>query len=197
MNKGNHNNDGVHRMSSRDFSRVLQGFSWRCAAMWFFCLFFCLGASSCRRAVEKARDKIRVERIEWGAMHGTSGCDVVLQVRNDTGYKLSLESASIDLFYGSSRVVTLVLQEPVEVPRRCVQRVVTRWKWRIADPLALYALFRRVQRDDLSGIAVSYAAAGRGGPAPFAVAREGVPLHEVLESFGSEAQEVLDYFKLR
>lgn len=189
-------------MKQNDHSGFFRGmnsrfFSWRRAAMWAFCALFCVGAASCRRVVEKARDKIRVEQIERVAMHGTSGCDVVLRLRNDTGYKLSLESASIDLFYGSSRVVTLLLQEPVEVPRRCVQSVATRWKWRIADPLALYALFRRVQRDDVSDIAVSYAATGRGGPAPFAVARERVPLHEILEAFGLEAQEVKDYLKFR
>lgn len=189
-------NNGLNIAGLRIYlkSKRLIGFY---AAAWVFCGVFCLTAASCRRTVEKAREKIRIEQVERIDPHGTGGCDVVLQVRNDTGYKLRLESASIDLYYGSSRVVTVLLQEPVEVPRHRVQSVVTRWKWRIGDPLALYALFRRVQRDDTSGIAVSYAAAGRGGPASFAVGREQVPLNDMLNALGVELREIKDYFKFR
>ncbi|MDE7305233.1 MAG: LEA type 2 family protein [Alistipes sp.] len=159
------------------------------------CIVFCLGAGSCRRAADKARRNIRVERIEQIEMRGTGGCDIVLEVRNDTRYKLSLNSASFDFFYGSARVVTVALREPVEVPRRGVHRVVTPWKWRIGDPLALYAFSRRLGQDDFSGIAVSCSVAGRGGPVPFLFERERMPLPEFLAAFGLTAQDVKGYLK--
>ncbi len=80
------------------------------ASVWMFCLVCCLGAASCRRTVEKARQNIRVECIERADLRGASGCDIVLQVRNDTRYKLVLASASFDLFYGSACVGTIVLR---------------------------------------------------------------------------------------
>ncbi len=166
-------------------------------SVWMFCLVCCLGAASCRRTVEKARQNIRVECIERADLRGASGCDIVLQVRNDTRYKLVLASASFDLFYGSACVGTIVLREPVEVPRRGVYSVVTSWKWRIGDPLALYALSRRIGKDDFSNIAVSCAVTGRGGPAPFAFERRQVPLPEFLDIFDLNVQELKNGLNLK
>ena len=54
--------------------------------------------TSCRRAAEKAREQIRIEAVEAVEMRGFAGLDLVLRVRNDTGYKLKMEKVSFDLF---------------------------------------------------------------------------------------------------
>ncbi len=157
-------------------------------------LVLCAGMTSCRRAAEKARENIRIEEVERVEPRGFTGLDLVLRVRNDTGYKIRLEHVSLDLFVGSSRVVEAVLRESVEVPRHTVGSFAVRWRIRIADPLALYALARRLRKNDLSDIVVSYAVEGRGGPASINISRERVPLSEFLSTFGISSEELQNYF---
>ena len=64
---------------------------------------------------------------------------------NNTGYKLQLETAEIDVYYADGRVGTVVLREPVEVPRRTTGSFRTLWRVKISDPLALYVLLRKVE----------------------------------------------------
>ena len=158
-------------------------------------LLLSVGMTSCRRTAEKAREKIRFEEVERVEMHSLTGVDLVLRVRNDTGYKLRLEEASLALFYGSSCVATAVLREPVEVPRRSVERLTTQWRLRVSDPLAAYALVRRLRHDDLSAVAVSFTARGRGGPAVLNISREKMPLSEFLNTFGTDWQQLKNYFQ--
>lgn len=158
-------------------------------------LVLCVGMTSCRRTVEKAREKIRIEEIERVELHGLAGLDVVLRVRNDTGYKLSVEHASLDIFYGTARVAGVVLREPVEVQRRTTESVATQWRLRISDPLAAYALVGRIRRDDLSAVAVSFAVEGRGGPAPVNISRERMPLSEFLNTFDLDSKQLKTYFQ--
>lgn len=157
----------------------------------------CMAAvqTSCRRAVEKAVDKIRVEAIESVALQGFTGAEVVVRIDNGSGYKLQLDEAALDLYLGGSRAGRIVLREPLEVPRRTALSLTTRWQLKIDDPLALYALTRNVRRNDLSQIAVSLHAVGRGGPAPVNISREKMPLSEFLNIFGIGADDLGKYLK--
>lgn len=154
-----------------------------------------LSATSCRKAVEKARRNIRFEGIEKIERQGLTGAELVLRVRNDTGHKLVLDEARMDVFYGDSRAAVLLLRERAEVERHATQSVTTRWQLKIADPLALYALVRKADAGDLSQVRVSYAVSGRGGPVPVNISREMVPLSEFLNIFGLTSQDVIDYLK--
>lgn len=160
-----------------------------------FLLLLCIGMTSCRRAVEKARKNIRIEAVERVEPHGLTGLDLVLRVRNDTGYKLVLEKASLDIFQASALVAGARLREPVEVPRRTTGSFVTAWRIRVADPFALYALLRRIRQDDLAEVAVSFAVEGRGGPAALNISREKVPLSEFLNTFGLDSEDLKNYFE--
>ena len=71
-------------------------------------------AASCRKAVEKAQRNIRFEGIEKIERQGLTGAEIVVRVMNNTGYKLQLETAEIDVYYADGRVGTVVLREPVE-----------------------------------------------------------------------------------
>ena len=95
-------------------------------------------AASCRKAVEKAQRNIRFEGIEKIERQGLTGAEIVVRVMNNTGYKLQLETAEIDVYYADGRVGTVVLREPVEVPRRTTGSFRTLWRVKISDPLALY-----------------------------------------------------------
>ncbi len=152
-----------------------------------------LSAASCRRAVERARENIRVEAVERIERHGLREVEVVVRVSNGTGYKLLLDTARLDLFYASNRVGDIRLRESVEVPRRAVTSVSTRWQLRISDPMALYVLVRKVQQNDLSDVAVSYFVEGRGGPVSVNILRQMVPVSEFLNTFGLTSQDVVDY----
>lgn len=154
-----------------------------------------LSLTSCRRVVEKAREKIRVEAIEAIESHGLSGFDAVVRLKNGTGYKLRLETAEVELFYDSRRIGDVALREPVEVARRTTVSVETQWRLRISDPLALYVLSRRLQQGELSQISVSFVIKGRGGPAKVDISQQMLPLSQVLNIFGLKADDLKNYLK--
>ena len=145
-----------------------------------FLLFFVVSAvalscASCRRAAERAREKIRLEAVEQVAPRGLSGVDVTLRVANGSGHRLVLESAEFDLYYEGSRAGGVTL------------------RLRIADPLACFALVRRLRAGDPSRICVSYDVRGHGGPVPVHLAEEMVPLSQFLRTFGLSIEDLKNY----
>ena len=152
-------------------------------------------STSCRKAVEKAQRNIRFEGIEKIERQGLTGAEMVVRVMNDTGYKLQLNMAEIDIYYSESRVGTIVLREPVEVPRRTTDSFRTLWRLKISDPMALYVLLRKVEAGDLSQVGIAYALEGRGGPAPVKISRDRMPLSDFLNTFGLTLQDVKNKLK--
>lgn len=154
-----------------------------------------LPMTSCRRAIEKARENIRFEGIEKVEPQGLTGVDVFLLIDNGTGYKLVLNDAHLEVFYAGSRVATVLLREGVEVPRHTAASIPTRWQVKISDPLALYVMMRKLRAGDLSRIEVSFAAEGRGGPAPVKIEREKMPLSDFLRTFGLTFEDVKNFLR--
>lgn len=154
-----------------------------------------LTAGSCRRAAEKARQNIRVESVEKFERRGTAGFDLTLRVMNDTGYKLALNAARLELYFGDSPVGEVILREGVEVPRRTMASVGMKWQLKISDPLALFALTRKFQSGDLSQMFVSFDIDGKGGPKKLKISRKMIPLPEFLNIFGVSTQNIKDYLK--
>ncbi len=150
-------------------------------------------AGSCRRAVEKARENIKIEAVEKVERIGLTGANLTMRVRNDTNYKLQLDRAQLGVFYADARVVTVVLRDPVVVERQAVQSVTTTWQLKVSDPLALYVLLRKLDKDEMDQIFVSYMVEGRGGPMPVNLSREMQPLSEFLNTFGVTLQDVKNY----
>lgn len=150
---------------------------------------------SCRGAVEKARRNIRVEKIEKIERYGLSGFDLTLRVKNDTRYRLRLDTVSLALFYDDSRVGTISLREGVEVPKRTTLNVTTQWRLRISDPLALYVVGKKLEAGDLSPLSVSVLVQGRGGPARIDISRERVPLSQFLATFNLSVEDITRYLK--
>lgn len=163
--------------------------------LWIVALTVAFSAPSCRRAAEKAREKIRIEAVEAVERHGLSGFDAVLRITNGTGYKLLLETAELELYYGDRRIGEVALREGVEVPKHVTVSVPTRWRLRISDPLALYVLARQLKEGDLSQISVSFAAKGRGGPAKVDVSQKMIPLPQFLNIFGLSTDDLINCLK--
>lgn len=161
-----------------------------------FALLFALSFSSCRRAVEKARRNIRIEGVERIDRHALSGIDLTVRVQNGSRYKLVLHEAAVDIWYAGSLVGGVRLREGVEVPRHTTQSVTTRWKLRVDDPLALYALSRKLRRGDFSEIEVGFHVKGRGGPAAVNIREDRMPLSDFLRIFGADTDDLKTYLDL-
>ncbi len=149
-----------------------------------------LSAGSCRRAVEKAADKIRFLGVEKFERQGLTGAEVVVRIDNGSAYNLSLASAEIGIYYGDSRVGTVVLCDPVAVPRRTALSV--RYTLEVADlrPPGALSAGPQGRAGDFGQVFVSCAVEGRGGPAPVKFSRERMPLSDFLNTFGLSIQDV-------
>lgn len=181
--------DGVSVVSGqngRTFGRML-----------FYMLLFAsvLSLGSCRRAIEKAQRNIRIEAVEKAERQGLSGAEIVLRVRNDTGYKLKLKKASLEVYYAEGLVTKVALRKEVEVPRRTTGSVTTLWRIRTSDPMALHVMTKKIREDDISKIGVSFAVEGRGGPAPVKISQQMMPLSEFLNIFGLSLDDVKNYLE--
>ena len=154
-----------------------------------------VSVTSCRKAVEKAQRNIRFEGVEKIERQGLTGAEMVVRVMNNTGYKLVLSMAEIDVYYADGRVGTVVLREPVEVPRHTTDSFRTLWRLKIADPMALYVLLKKAESGDLSQVGIAYALEGRGGPAPVKISRDRMPLSDFLNTFGLTLQDVKNQLK--
>lgn len=165
--------------------------------MLFYMLLFAsvLSLGSCRRAIEKAQRNIRIEAVEKAERQGLSGAEIVLRVRNDTGYKLKLKKASLEVYYAEGLVTKVALRKEVEVPRRTTGSVTTLWRIRTSDPMALHVMTKKIREDDISKIGVSFAVEGRGGPAPVKISQQMMPLSEFLNIFGLSLDDVKNYLE--
>lgn len=152
-----------------------------------------LGLPSCRRAAEKARRNIRIEAVEQIDRHALSGMDLTVRVHNGSRYKLLLSQAELEVWYAGSCIGSVQLREGVAIPRRTTQSVTLRWKFRIDDPFGLYALARKLRRDDLSQVEVGFRVKGRGGPAAVNIRKERMPLSDFLRIFGIGIDDIKTY----
>lgn len=152
-------------------------------------------ATSCRRAVERSASKIRIEAVGRPVVLSPTAFELPLTVDNGSAHRLRLESASLALRCGDARALELRLVGEVCIARRTRVEAVTRWRMRIADPLALYVVVERLRKGELSDLAVDYAVEGRGGPAAVNISRERVPLSEFLNTFGLTTDDVARFFR--
>ncbi|WP_297932152.1 hypothetical protein [uncultured Alistipes sp.] len=152
-------------------------------------------ATSCRRAVERSASKIRIEAVGRPVVLGPTAFELPLTVDNGSAHRLRLGAASLALRCGDARALELRLAGEVCIERRTRVETETRWRMRIADPLALYVVVERLRRGELSDLAVDYAVEGRGGPAAVNISRERVPLSEFLNTFGLTTDDVVRFFR--
>lgn len=158
-------------------------------------LLLVLTMGSCRRAAENAARKIRLEAVEKIEPKGLTGAEVTLRIANGTKHKLTLSKAVFVFHYKQDKVMSIRLHEGIEIGRLTTESIVTRWKLRIDNPLAMLLLSRDLHADDPSHIYISYDIEGRGGPAGVNIARERIPLSDFLHIFDITLQDVKKYFR--
>ena len=149
-----------------------------------------LGMSSCRRMAEKAAQKIRIEGVESVTPKGLSSAEAVLRITNGTSHKLLLRDVKFELFYQTNHVLTIKLQEEVEVAKRSSGPVATRWRIRINDPLALLLIGRDLAQENTSNLYIRYTVEGRGGPVAVNQTSEQMPLSDFLRIFGVSLDDI-------
>lgn len=159
---------------------------------WALLLVVLLPQVSCRRAAEQARRDIRVEAVE---RRGLTGVEVAVRVKNDTGRKLLLKAASLEVFYAGDRVLEIDLRKGIEVPRRTTGSFSTLWRMIGSDPLASSVLSKKIAQDDISQIGISFTLQGRSGMIPVKISQEMMPLSEFLNIFEVSLVDVKNYLK--
>lgn len=175
---------------------MTRGVLWRLTTRLLLVGMVMAGTVSCRRAAERAGERIRIESVEQVKLYGLSGADLTLRVRNDNRFGLVLQEAGIDLWYGGRSVGSISLREQIFVPRRCVESVVSRWRFSVDDPFALYLLARRIAENDPSRIEVAFRVKGRGGAASVNIREERMPLSDFLRIFGLNCEKLNQYLDL-
>lgn len=154
-----------------------------------------LGMPSCRRAAERARRDIAVERIVEVARLGSAGAVVTLHVRNDSRRTLRLDEARFELFLAGGLAAEFRLHEPVRVAARTTADCRTVWRVRTEDPMAYYALQRKIRAGETARIEVSAHVAGRGGGFPVKFSCERMPLSEFLNTFGATIEDLENFLE--
>lgn len=151
---------------------------------------------SCRRAAQKAAEKIRIEAVEQITPKGLSSAEAVIRIANGTGHRLELEQAEFVLHYRSAQVIAFRLQEGIAVDRRTTASIPTRWRIRLLDPLSILLIGRDLRNGDPSQIFVSYTLEGRGGPVRGNLGQQMMPLSDFLRIFGVTMSDIQHYLNL-
>ncbi|MBQ1939605.1 MAG: hypothetical protein II362_05290 [Alistipes sp.] len=146
--------------------------------------------SSCRKTMEKMREKVEFIGVEDVRLVGLTSLEIDFSARNDTAYNLVVKEATITLLNTSTELGALHLSEPVTVKSRTTGTFTSRWRIEIGNPLQLLSLASKLRNNDLSGLFVSIDVDGRGGPVPVNISRERVPLSEILSKFGADISDL-------
>lgn len=170
-----------------------------------------LTAAPCVKAIERAvMERVEVEAISRVTHLSTSGANLWVEVRNDSGARLVIKSGELDILVDGEVRATIALRDKVVIRRRSHDEVLLPLRFRSRNTLALASLLRSVVRDvwedkgDISdgvgtntiypplnnagrsGDGITISLRVRGGTALFkrTVELEGMTLGEALSTFG-------------
>lgn len=150
-----------------------------------------LGVASCSGAVERARREVAVEQVVDAARRGSAGAVVTLRIRNDSRRNLRVDDLRVELYLAGGRAAVWQLHEPLNIPRRTSADLRTLWRLRSDDPMAWYALERRIRSGEIASIEV--AAEGSVRVAWWKKVKfssERVPLSDFLNTFGATIDDL-------
>lgn len=154
-----------------------------------------LAFPSCRGAVERAARDIAIEGVGEVARLGSAGAAVTLRVRNDSPRNVRLDDACLELYLAGGRAAEWRLHEPVRVPDRTTLDCRTVWRLRSEDPMAYYALGRRLRNGEIDRIEVSARAVGHVGGLRVKFSRERMPLSDFLNTFGVTIEQIENFLE--
>ncbi len=127
-------------------------------------------------------------------VYATAGADVTFRVINRGDRPLRFDGAELRLIYEGGEVLHATLRDTVAAAHRRESEVRTRWRLRIPDRAALYAVGRKLQRAETQGMTVALA---------LRVCVDGrmkkydrrMPLSDFLNTFGLRPEDLLTDFE--
>ena len=107
-----------------------------------------LTAAPCVKAIERAvMERVEVEAISRVTHLSTSGANLWVEVRNDSGARLVIKSGELDILVDGEVRATIALRDKVVIRRRSHDEVLLPLRFRSRNTLALASLLRSVVRD--------------------------------------------------
>ena len=101
---------------------------------------------------EKFANKFAIESIDGFEGSFNSGWKLNLQVRNDSAYSPRIIAAKANLYSGESRMASVTLTEPVEIPKRSVTSLALPLKLSLSNPILALSLLSRFKQGNFEGL---------------------------------------------
>ncbi|MFI3281463.1 MAG: hypothetical protein R3Y44_05780 [Rikenellaceae bacterium] len=139
-----------------------------------------LSFSSCASSLI---DKVSLEGYDNLQMMGFSGLKTNLEFRNESARKIKLSSVEITIKEAGSAIVTLVLKDDFELPRRSEEIIIpTIWKLQDVNLMAALAASKVILAGNAEGFRVDISATVKAGLIKRNVEVKNLLLSELLES---------------
>lgn len=111
-----------------------------------------LTAAPCVKAIERAvMERVEVEDISRVTHLSTSGANLWVVVRNDSGARLVIKSGELDILVDGEVRATIALRDKVVIRRRSHDEVLLPLRFRSRNTLALATLLRSLLRNAWEG----------------------------------------------
>lgn len=111
-----------------------------------------LTAAPCVKAIERAvMERVEVEAISRITHLSTSGANLWVVVRNDSGARLVIKSGELDILVDGEVRATIALRDKVVIRRRSHDEVLLPLRFRSRNTLALASLLRSLLRNAWEG----------------------------------------------
>lgn len=111
-----------------------------------------LTAAPCVKAIERAvMERVEVEEISRVTHLSTSGANLWVVVRNDSGARLVIKSGELDILVDGEVRATIALRDKVVIRRRSHDEVLLPLRFRSRNTLALATLLRSLLRNAWEG----------------------------------------------
>lgn len=154
-----------------------------------------LGVPSCRGVGGRAARGIRIEQVVQAARLGSAGASVTLRIRNGSRRELCFEEARFEFYLDGAPVAEFRLHEPVRIPERTTVDCRSLWRLRTEDPMAYYALGRRLRSGDTERIGISAHIEGRSGRYPVNFSCQRMPVSDFLDIFGLSINDIENFLE--
>lgn len=142
--------------------------------------------SSCIKA-----DDVSIKELENVSLEGMSRLNLVFKMENRSGSKITLRDAKFSIKQGSSKVVDIMLNEPVVLARRSEQSVYLPLRVKLSNPLAAMALVRNVSRNPDS-ITINGEFTIKAGWVRKKIVLTDVPISQIMTNFGIDIKQIIE-----
>ncbi len=130
-----------------------------------------------------------LHEVENVSVQGFSRIDLTLKVENQSGSKLRIEDARLDLRHGEMSLVDLKLGQQVIVPRKSTSSIPVSLRLKLSNPLGALSMMSNL-KSTLSQLTVSGEITAKAGWARKKIRFDKVPFTDFLRTFGADTDEL-------